>query len=218
MGLGQAALAQPTQVLILEVFVDDPVVGQLRIVGRDFDNGQDPVVTLGASTNALNVLPGGMATEIVAQLPANIVEGDYLLGVTTGNGGARSDVYNLTVGVVAPAGALPADAIILWDVSDNCPADFTLVTAFNDRFLMAADTAGTEGGSDTHAHGAGSFTGPAHRHNLEPWNGSFAPVDNSGGTDFNARTNLAGGGAMIGTSGNADSRPAFTTILLCRRN
>ena len=52
MGLGQAALAQPTQVLILEVFVDAPVVGQLRIVGQDFDNGQDPVVTRGSATNA----------------------------------------------------------------------------------------------------------------------------------------------------------------------
>ena len=120
---------------------------------------------------------------------------------------------------MAPGGALPADAIILWDVSDTCPDDFTRIGAYDDRFLVAAATAGTEGGADNHAHGAGNFTGPAHRHNLEPWNGSFAPVDdNSGGSDFNARTNLAGGGTVIGTSDNADSRPAFRTILLCRRD
>ena len=91
MGLGQAALAQPTQLVILEVFVDAPVVGQLRIVGQDFDNGRDPVVTLGAFPDRLNVLPGGTATEIVAELPDGIEEGDYLLGVTTGNGGSRSE-------------------------------------------------------------------------------------------------------------------------------
>ena len=120
---------------------------------------------------------------------------------------------------MTPVPGLPTDAIILWDVDNTCPEGFTRVGAYDDRFLLAAATPRTQGGADNHVHGAGSFTGPTHRHNLEPWNGSFAPVDdNSGGTDFNARTNLAGGGAVIGTSDNADSRPAFRTILLCRRN
>jgi hypothetical protein len=51
-----------------------------------------------------------------------------------------------------------------------------------------------------------------------PWDNSVGPVDdNSGGTDFNSVTGPAGGGTLAGTSGTADNRPEFVTILLCRK-
>ena len=210
---GQVATAA-AQVVITQVFVDFPVLDQVTINGRDFDNGPTLEVTLG-ELGAL-VIVGAGPNQIVAELPVPLVAGDYLLGVRTGGGRGREDVYSLTIG--GQAGPIPVNAIILWDLNNACPAGFTRVATFDGRFLVGGDTPGTTGGANQHAHGAGTLAGPAHRHNLEPWNGSFAPVDdNSGGTDFNARTDLAGGGAMGGATALADSRPPFRTILLCRR-
>jgi len=212
---GQAAPAT-AQVTITQVFVDFPIPNQMTINGQDFDNGPNLVVTLGDFAAPLvDVIPPD-ANRIVVNLPAGLAAGDYLLTVTTGGGPNRQDDYDLTIG--AAVAGVPDNAIILWDMNNTCPAGFVRVAAFDGRFLVGGDTPNTTGGSNTHTHGAGSFTGPAHRHNLEPWNGSFAPVDdNSGGTDFNARTDIGGGGTMTGTSGSADSRPEFATILLCRR-
>jgi hypothetical protein len=214
--LGQAATAT-AQVTITQVFVDDPVVDQVMIDGSDFDNGPNLVVTLGDIAAPLGIVNAG-SNQIVAQLPAGLAAGDYLLTVRTGGGPNRQDDYDLTIGATGPVGVVPISAIILWDQGSACPAGFASVAAFDGRFLLGGATPGVTGGSNAHTHSAGSFTGPSHRHNLEPWNGSFAPVDdNSGGTNFNARTGFAGGGAMVGTSGSTDSRPEFRTILLCRR-
>ena len=210
---GQAATAA-AQVVNTEVFVDDPVLDQVTINGSNFDNGPTLEVTLG-ELGALGILAAA-PNQIVAQLPVPLVAGDYLLGVRTGGGRGREDVYSLTIG--AQVAGIPTNAIILWDQNTVCPAGFARVAAFDGSFLVGGDTPGTTGGATEHAHDAGTLAGPAHRHNLEPWNGSFAPVDdNSGGTDFNARTDVAGGGAMVGTSGLADNLPPFRTILLCRR-
>lgn len=214
--LGQAATAT-AQVTITEVFVDVPATDQVTINGTDFDNGPRLTVTLGDFAAPLNIV-GSAATQIIADLPVGLTAGDYLLTVRTGGGPNRQDDYDLTIGAAGPVGVVPLGAIILWDQNNACPAGFAGVAAFDGRFLVGGNVAGTTGGSNTHTHDAGSFTGPSHRHNLEPWNGSFAPVDdNSGGTDFNARTGFAGGGTMEGTSGSANNLPPFTTILLCRR-
>ncbi len=211
---GQVATAA-AQVVITQVFVDAPLPDQVTIDGINFDNGPRLEVTLGEFAAPL-VIVNAASNQIVVALPAGLVAGDYLLSVTTGGGPNRQDVYNLTIG--AQVAGIPANAIILWDQNNVCPAGFTRVATFDGRFLVGGDTPGTTGGANQHAHGAGTLAGPSHRHNLEPWNGSFAPVDdNSGGTDFNARTDLAGGGAMGGTTALADGRPPFMTILLCRR-
>jgi hypothetical protein len=209
---GQAATAM-AQVTITQVFVDDPVADQVTIDGQNFDNGPTLEVTLG-ELGALDILAAA-PNQIVAQLPVPLVAGDYLLGVRTGGGRGREDVYSLTIG--AQVAGIPTNAIILWDQNTVCPAGFARVAAFDGSFLVGGDAPGTTGGANQHAHDAGTLTGPAHRHNLEPWNGSFAPVDdNSGGTNFNARTDVASGGAMVGTTGLADNLPPFRTILLCR--
>jgi hypothetical protein len=219
LAFGQAATAQPSQLLITEVFVDTPGVDQLTINGVDFDSGGSPNVTLGEDSGTHAVVPNPTATEIIVDLPEDLPAGDYRLTVTTGGGTGRTDSYDLTIPATDPTGEVPTDGIILWDQSDNCPTGFARVTTFDGRFLMASNSAGNTGGSNDHSHGAGTLTGVAHRHNLEPWDRVFAPVDdNSGGTDFNARTDMAGGGGMTGTSDLADSRPEFATILLCRRS
>ena len=86
MGVGQAAFAQPIDVTITEVFVDDPVFDQMTIIGQDFDSGNSLEVTLGEFPDPL-VIVSEAADEIVVELPALITEGDFLLRVTTGGGG-----------------------------------------------------------------------------------------------------------------------------------
>ncbi len=135
-----------------------------------------------------------------------------ILSVATGNGANQRDVYDLT------GGAVPAGGIILWDQSSDCPVGFARVTAYDGRFLVSNSAPGNLGGSNTHSHGAGTFTVPPHRHTLEHWDGHQQPVDdNSDGTDFNTVTGPGGGAVMTGTSAPADSRPEFVTILLCRK-
>ncbi len=221
LAFGQAATAQPAQLLIMEVFVDTPGVGQLTIKGVDFDSGGFPNVTLGEDPGTLVVVPDPAATEIIVDLPEDLPAGDYLLTVTTGGGPGRTDSYDLTIPATGPTGEVPTNGIILWDQNGTCPTGFARVTTFDGRFLVASNSPGNTGGSNNHSHGAGTLTGAAHRHNLEPWEPELkiAPVDdNSGGTDFNIRTSEAGGGGMTGTSGLADNLPPFATILLCRRS
>lgn len=212
---GQAAPAT-AQVTITQVFVDVPIPNQMTINGQDFDNGPNLVVTLGDFAAPLvDVIPPD-ANRIVVNLPAGLAAGDYLLTVTTGGGPNRQDDYDLTIG--AAVAGVPVGAIILWDQTNACPAGFAGVAAFDDMFLVGGAVAGTMGGANQHAHGAGTLTGPAHRHTLETWDRTVAPVDdNSGGTDFNIRTSEAGGGAMAGNTGLANNLPPFRTILLCRR-
>jgi hypothetical protein len=225
---GRNLMAQPNQpgqaqLTITEVTVGAPTPDLLRIVGSNLNNGPDLNVTLGEFPGSLSIL-GATATQIFAALPAPLPAGDYLLTVSTGTGLNRRDVYDLTVGAAGPQGppgppgAVPEGSIILWDQSNECPDGFARVSTYDGRFLVAGSSPGQSGGSNSHSHDAGTYTGPAHRHDLEPWDHAHPPVDdNSGGTDFNATTGLGGGGTMTGTSGLADSRPEFTTILLCRR-
>ena len=132
---------------------------------------------------------------------------------------------------------VPSGAIILWE-GTSCPTGYTRDAGYDGKFLIGSDTAGTMGGSNTHAHGAGSYAGPSHTHtvsskgwgapgvndtsqspgwlrlmNAGMWGGS---VD--GSLDTNKETSASGTGAVTGTSASADSRPEFKTILLCKKN
>ena len=139
---------------------------------------------------------------------------------------------------------VPSGAIILWDGA-SCPAGYTRLAAYDDRFLVAGSAAGVPGGSNTHSHGAGGYTVPNHTHAFEyaptskVWNlGNQYVVAQEGhvgappntlgayglGGSSNANvmknTGTAPGGAasVSGTSSTADSRPAFMTILLCKKD
>ena len=122
LAIGQAATAE-AQVEITEVFVDVPVLNQITIVGNDFDNGPGLQVTLGNFPPlAILVPPPPGPNQIIANLPAAILAGDFLLTVRTGGGQNRRDTYDLTI---APqlVPAIPQDAIILWDQGNVCPAE-----------------------------------------------------------------------------------------------
>jgi hypothetical protein len=80
--LGQSATAT-AQVSITQVFVDDPVADQVTIIGSDFDNGPNLVVTLGEFATPLNIV-GSAPTQIVVDLPVGLTAGDYRLSVRTG--------------------------------------------------------------------------------------------------------------------------------------
>ena len=127
---------------------------------------------------------------------------------------------------------VPSGSIMLWD-GIACPAGYTQVTSFNDRFLVASNAAGIIGGSDQHSHDAGSYRGPSHTHNVTishaGWTGDIInPAHNLNthddgqerGTNVDRTfTSAPGGdGSITGTSGVADSRPAFVTIVLCKKN
>jgi hypothetical protein len=109
MFVGQSALAgqndnnNPTEpeLLITEVRVDF-ISSEIVITGVNFDNGDTPVVTLGDDPTPL-VLNSNTATEIKAVLPA-VLDGDYLLAVSTGPAVKDYDEYDLTIGAMGPQG------------------------------------------------------------------------------------------------------------------
>jgi microcystin-dependent protein len=84
---------------VIQVFVDDPTdPTSITIVGTDLAFGSGPLtVTLGEYVDPL-VVTSATETEIVADLPAAIAEGDYLLTVSNGTGQSQNDEYDLTIG------------------------------------------------------------------------------------------------------------------------
>ena len=132
---------------------------------------------------------------------------------------------------------MPAGAIILWDGA-SCPSGYTRLATYDNKFLVAASTPGSSGGSNTHGHGAGSYAGPSHTHTVSSkgW-GTPTVVDTSnppgwirlmnagswggsidGALDTNKTTSTSGTGPVTGTSAATDSRPEYLTILLCKKN
>ena len=78
-------------------------VPEILITGGNFDNGDPPMVTLGEDPTTLAVCSGS-ATEIVAELPAEVPDGDYRVAVETGPSVRHYDAYDLTIGAVGPVG------------------------------------------------------------------------------------------------------------------
>lgn len=90
---------------VTEVLVDDPNnPTQLVIIGSDFLLGPAPLVVTLGDFGALTILGTPSDSLIEAQLPANIVPGDYLLTVARGAGQSQNDEYDLTIGAVGPQG------------------------------------------------------------------------------------------------------------------
>lgn len=73
---------------------------QITIVGRDLGNAT-PKVALGGT--ALKVA-SSTSSNIIADLPAGIAPGAYLLSVSTGRGWHRIALFNATVGQIGPPG------------------------------------------------------------------------------------------------------------------
>ena len=126
---------------------------------------------------------------------------------------------------------VPQGAIILWDGA-SCPAGYTRLTSYDDKFLVGSSVAGTTGGSLTHDHG-GETGGhvltiseiPNHSHTVTATatesggNGGIAGGTQNTSWDGNATTNAVGGGnGHTHPIAAANHRPPFATILLCKKN
>jgi hypothetical protein len=125
---------------------------------------------------------------------------------------------------------VPSGLIALFD-GGGCPAGWTRVAQLDGKFLVGGSSYNpAAGGSNTHAHSAGSYAAPSHVHAMPSvdcmgWN---APPGGPGvcceqnavrGASFvGSVTQNAGGGAITGTSSSADSRPEFATVLLCKKD
>lgn len=72
--------------------LNDPT--QIEIVGTQFDNGAEPIVTLDGDPIDVN---GASATLIQAELLGNTPNGDYAIGVSTGAGNKQNAEHGLSV-------------------------------------------------------------------------------------------------------------------------
>ena len=124
---------------------------------------------------------------------------------------------------------VPAGAIVLW-TGASCPAGYSRVAAFDGAMLKAGATSSgpTAAGLaelPAHTHGAGSYTGPQHTHNIWTDTNSNQPLQNNGiagGYTGNAawKTVLiqaAGAGPVTGTSASTGSG-TVVTVVLCQKN
>jgi len=135
---------------------------------------------------------------------------------------------------------VPSGAVILW-TGPTCPAGYTRLSALDGRFLVGGTAYNASaGGSNTHTHGAGSYAGPSHSHEIpnlagdaeDFWSvsGASAPTGRSvttravvsqnvhSTTKNLLNTNSTGMGSVTGISASTDSRPAFAMVLLCQKD
>ncbi len=123
---------------------------------------------------------------------------------------------------------VPSGAIILW-TSANCPAGYSRVAAFDGAMLKAgtASSGPTAAGLaelPTHTHGAGSYAGPEHVHNIWTDVNTNQPLQSNGivgNYTYNAtwKTVLiqpAGGGLVTGASASTGSG-TVVTVVLCQK-
>jgi len=102
LGSAGPAGAATAQTSITEVIVGAPDPTLITIVGQNFDNGPTLNVVLGEFGSLAIISATG--TQVVAELPATLTSGDYLLVASTGTGPSRQASYGLTVGAAGPPG------------------------------------------------------------------------------------------------------------------
>ena len=108
---GQSTLAKTNkfpknQLLVTNVFMkfsNSDIV--LLIAGKNFDNGDTPVVTI--DNKDFEVAPGFTSTYLEATVPGGLKDGDYLMTVSAGSKRRQWDAYPLTIGSVGPIGPMP---------------------------------------------------------------------------------------------------------------
>jgi hypothetical protein len=80
---------------------DPAILDQLVVTGHNFNNGGAVALTLG-STPLTVILQEG--TRIIAEIPAELLPGSYVLTAWTGNGSVREDSMDITIGAEGPEG------------------------------------------------------------------------------------------------------------------
>lgn len=105
---------------------------------------------------------------------------------------------------------VPSGAIILWTAA-SCPAGYTRVSSMDDKFLVSGSVSNADaGGSNTkdisHTHGPGTYAVP------------LAAQAGAGGSISTPILTGIVGTSGIGGSKSLDIRPAFATVLLCKKD
>ena len=80
---------------------DSAVLDQLVITGHNFNNGGDVALTLGGTPLSVILQE---ETRIIAEIPADVLPGSYVLIAWTGNGSVREDSMDVTIGAEGPRG------------------------------------------------------------------------------------------------------------------
>ena len=112
------------------------------VQGENFDNGNPPILNLG-DVGTLSVVTSDAVT-IEAHLPPGLLDGDYLLTVSTGPADGQNATYDLTIGAVGPQGPAGLDG------ADGAPGA--------DGAAGADGAPGADGTSCSVTQGAGSAT------------------------------------------------------------
>lgn len=99
--IARGEVIQHKNQLVIESAIADLPGLTLQIHGRNFHRGTEPVVTLGDFQLAVTSYT---ESEISVELPTLLMDGDYLLAVSTGPGTQKFDVHGLTVGEAGPQG------------------------------------------------------------------------------------------------------------------
>ncbi|MFA5099160.1 MAG: hypothetical protein WC461_03060 [Candidatus Paceibacterota bacterium] len=127
------------------------------------------------------------------------------------------------------AGSLiPSGMVGMFNTS--CPTGWTYLSGFANKFPRGSSSYGSTGGSDTHAHGAGTLAGPYHTHTSAisgfggaaggGWDGMLQP--NNGGNSVYAtaapENGGAGNGAVTGSTASGDNVPGYVTVVFCLKS
>jgi len=125
---------------------------------------------------------------------------------------------------------IPSGLVAVFD-NVSCPSGWTRLAELDGKFLVGGSSYNpSAGGSNTHTHGAGSYTGPSHGHTMpnvdcmgwdaRPGGGGACGETNAvrGASFVGKASQNAGTGPITGTSAPADSRPEFATVLLCKKD
>jgi len=97
----------PVDLVITAVFVDFEK-NTVTINGHHFRNGRKPVVHLGGMEVEVKSYT---RNEIVAGLPEDLEDGDYLLTVSTGSSSNQNDSYDLTVSYAMAAAVIATQGL-----------------------------------------------------------------------------------------------------------
>lgn len=137
-------------------------------------------------------------------------------GLEFSGGKLRVDAYGL-INLSANGTEWGRSGDVLFSSSPTTPDGFTDISStYANKFLRISTTALSSGGADTHTHGAGSYTVPAHSHGGATGGVSFGGGGSltSGALDTAHTHTISTEAAatITGTSASGDNVPAYMTL------